>query len=92
MAVAVVMRHSPSRSLREIGRYAVIVGERQHAAARRTRPQSADADYASLANTFAAPRSSASRRSKTSSSEMGQRVVFGPIRTGRGKNPSRSSR
>ena len=32
MAVAVVTRHSPSRCLREIGRYAVILGERQHVA------------------------------------------------------------
>jgi hypothetical protein len=30
MAVAVVTRHSPSRSLREIGRYAVILADRQH--------------------------------------------------------------
>jgi len=29
MAVAVPTRHAPSRSLSEIGRYAVIVGERQ---------------------------------------------------------------
>ncbi|WP_242396384.1 hypothetical protein [Anaeromyxobacter oryzisoli] len=29
MAVAVVTRHSPSRCLREIGSYAVILGERQ---------------------------------------------------------------
>jgi hypothetical protein len=29
MAVAVVTRHSPSRCLREIGPYAVILGERQ---------------------------------------------------------------
>jgi hypothetical protein len=30
MAVAAVTRHSPSRCLREIGRYAVILRERQH--------------------------------------------------------------
>ncbi len=30
MVVAVVTRHSPSRSLREIGCYAVILRERQH--------------------------------------------------------------
>jgi hypothetical protein len=34
MAVAAVARHSPSRNLREIGRYAVILGERQQPAGR----------------------------------------------------------
>jgi hypothetical protein len=36
IAVATVTRHSPSRCLREIGRYVVIGDERQHARALRS--------------------------------------------------------